>query len=352
MRFWKYLRGTTKWSALNLRPTIGHAVLFPDLDDVSGLVGPDRPPPVIGSRSALGSLEDWVSSVSDFWSGNSPTGVGAAGMRILADLFCSAREVRPLLAHSINAEEEERIRLTEEQSRVLRALGHRNRVVVAGGAGTGKTLLALEKSRELSQKGLNTLLLCYNRPLAEYLRISSTDVPSLHVMSFHQLCDQLIRSANKQAGVNLLKDAEDSNPGLSRFDVHFPHGLAMATEILPNRFDAIVVDEAQDFGEEYWLPILTPHFRDQDRSTLFIFYDHNQAIYRRVGSFPIQDQPFLLTRNCRNTRYIHEAGYAYYQGEPTEAPPIEGAAIQIIDANSRSRQAKKLHSHLLSLLPS
>ena len=48
---------------------------------------------------------------------------------------------------------------------------------------------------------------------------------------------------------------EDSNPTLDKFDVHFPHALAMATEILPNRFDAIVVDEAQDFGEEYWFPI-------------------------------------------------------------------------------------------------
>jgi len=68
----------------------------------------------------------------------------------------------------------------------------------------------------------------------------------------------------------------------------------MATEILPIRFDAIVVDEAQDFGEEYWFPIELL-LRDSDRSTLFIFFDHNQAIYRRVRTFPIKDEPFLLT---------------------------------------------------------
>lgn len=205
-----------------------------------------------------------------------------------------------------------------------------------------------EITRARSQS-LDTLLLCYNRPLAEHLRICANDMPSLQVMSFHQLCDRFVRSADDKACTNLLKDAEDANPGLSRFDVHFPHALAMATEILLTRFDAIVVDEAQDFGEEYWFPIELL-LRDPDHSTLFIFFDHNQAIYRRVGTFPIKDEAFLLTRNCRNTRFIHEAGYAYYKGEPTEPPPIEGASIQIINAMSRGSQAKKLHSHLLSLL--
>jgi superfamily I DNA/RNA helicase len=151
------------------------------------------------------------------------------------------------------------------------------------------------------------------------------------------------------AGVDLLKDAEISNPRLDKFDVHFPHALAMATEILPDRFDCIVVDEAQDFGEEYWLPIELL-LRDIDRSTLFIFYDHNQAIYKRVTSFPIKDAPFILTRNCRNTRFIHEAGYTYYTGEPTEAPPIEGAPIEIINGASRESQARHLHSHILRVL--
>jgi len=344
-----YLRNSPRWAALGLRPTFGHGVLFPDLDDLSRLVGPDRPPQIMGSRGDVNSLQRWVSRVSDFWAAGSPVGVGAAGMKIIADLFCAPREVRPLLSHLIDQEESEHVRLTEEQSRVLRVLGRRNRVVVSGGAGTGKTLLALQKAREFAGGGLETILVCYNRPLAEHLRLCAADLPTLQVMSFHQLCDRLVRSADDKAGTKLLREAEVVNPRADKFEVHFPHALAMATEILPNRFDAIVVDEAQDFGEEYWLPIELL-LRDPARSVLFIFCDHNQAIYHRVTTFPINDDAFLLTRNCRNTRFIHEAGYAYYRGEPTDPPPVEGDPIQVIDAVSRGSQAKRLHSHLLSLV--
>lgn len=344
-----FLRGSHKWDALGLHPTIGHAVLFPDLDAVSALTGPDRPIEIIGSRGDVTNLSGWVSALFNFWSNGTPVGVGPAGMKVVKDLFCAAREVQPLLCHQLEEEENQHIRLTEEQSRVIRALGRRNRVAVSGGAGTGKTLLAFDKARELAASGLNTLLVCYNRPLADHLANCAGDRPLLHVMNFHQLCDRLIRAATERSGVGLLEDARQANPGSDQFDVHFPHALAMATEILPERFDAIIVDEAQDFGEEYWFPIELL-LRDAARSVLFIFYDHNQSVYRRAASFPIKEEPYLLTKNCRNTRFIHTAAYAYYEGEATEPPPIEGASIQILDAPSRGSQGKKLHSHLVSLL--
>lgn len=344
-----YLRSTPSWTALGLKPTCGHAVIFPDLDDVYSLLGPDRLREIIGTRTDVVSFSRWLTALARFWSGGTPVGIGSRGMKVVHDLFCSAREVRPALSRIIEEEESEHIRLTEEQARVLRALGRRNRVVVSGGAGTGKTLLAVEKSREFAQSGLSTLLVCYNRPLAEHLKSCALALPFLQVMSFHQLCDKFVRVANQQAGVDLLRDAEMANPRLDKFDVHLPHALAMATEILPDRFDCIVVDEAQDFGEEYWLPIELL-LRDPDKSTLFVFCDHNQAIYKRVASFPIKDPPFLLTRNCRNTRFIHEAGYSYYKGEPTEPPPLEGSPVEIIKGASRESQAGSLHSHLVRLL--
>lgn len=345
----EYLNGTPAWAALNLKPTFGHAVIFPDLDNISGLIGPDRPKEIIGTRTDASSISKWIGALANFWSGGTPAGIGSRGMKVVHSLFCTAREVRPALSRIIEEEEREHIRLTEEQARVLRALGRRNRVVVSGGAGTGKTLLAVAKAREFAESGLNTLLVCYNRPLAEHLKLSAFGLPFLHIMSFHQLCDRFVKAANARSQVDLLKEAEISNPRLDRFDVHLPHALAMATEVVFDRFDCIVVDEAQDFGEEYWLPIELL-LRDPDKSTLFIFFDHNQAIYKKVASFPIKETPFLLTRNCRNTRFIHAAGYSYYRGEPTEPPPIEGSPVDIIKGASRESQARSLHNHVVRLL--
>ncbi len=57
------------------------------------------------------------------------------------------------------AEDECRIlALTEEQFSVLDTLARLRRVAVSGGAGTGKTLLALEKAKRLAGEGFETLL--------------------------------------------------------------------------------------------------------------------------------------------------------------------------------------------------
>lgn len=80
-----------------------------------------------------------------------------------------SRPSRPL-GERVEEEERELIRLTEEQMRVLDYNGHARRLVVEGGAGTGKTLVALEQARRLSGEGRRVLLLCYNRQLADALR--------------------------------------------------------------------------------------------------------------------------------------------------------------------------------------
>ncbi len=346
----EYLSEQPQWQRMNLRPTLGHAVLFPDLDDTRPLEGPGRPKPIIGDRGAVACFAVWLDSVFEFWAGDRPCiGVGDAGMAVLKRFFCQPVEVRPLLVFVLEEEEQERVRLTEEQSRLLKGLGRRNRAVISGGAGTGKTLLAAAKARNFAECGRKTLLLCYNRPLANHLSHTLADQPNLDVMSFHQLCDWFARKAARTTGRDVLAEAAQANPALSKFDVHFPHALALATECVSDRYDAIIVDEAQDFGEEFWLPVELL-LRDETTSALFLFFDHNQAVYKRVSSFPISDEPFLLTRNCRNTVHIHEAAYRYYRGEHTEPPTINGEAVSIIGAPSRGSQAKRLHAHLTRMI--
>jgi Nuclease-related domain len=139
-----YLKSEPVWSRSGLRPTLGHAVLFPDLDARDDLRGPDRPSEITGWRGDVSALSSWIDSVFDYWSGRNDIGIGTAGMAAVKRFFFTDLDIQPLLSSPllssvIEEEETDRIRLTEEQARVLPMLGRQRCAVVSGQAGTGKT---------------------------------------------------------------------------------------------------------------------------------------------------------------------------------------------------------------------
>ncbi len=337
------LRGHPEWRRWpGKRLLCGHAVLFPDLDDPTPLAGPGRPREIIGMRGDMERIEAWIAQVLRFWTGLEPTQpAGQLGLELAEKIFCGSIEVRPPLGAELEREEEIRIRLTDQQARVLRVIGGRPRAIIGGGAGTGKTLIAVEKARRLATSGQKTLLLCYNRPLADALRGNNRDVSSLEIMSYHQLCDQRISNASRQSGRNVLAEAKEAFPGADLFDTQMPFALALANEILDEKYDAVIVDEAQDFSDEYWMGV-EELLRNREHGIFYLFIDPNQALYKRQGNLPIKDEPFYLTANCRNTTYIHEAAYRYYEGDPIDPPEIVGAPITKFSAETVEEQANTI----------
>jgi hypothetical protein len=310
------------------RFTLGHAVVFPDIKDATPLLGPDRQRNIVGVNADLGDITGWVGRVMHFWHQPIDTPLGARGVRVIEDILCSPIDVRPVLRAAVDQAEAHRIRLTADQAKVLRIIGGRRRAVVSGGAGTGKTLLAVEKAKQLASHGLSVLLLCYNRPLADFLALGLRDTSQIQAQNYHQLCDQRIRAAT-QAGRDVLIEAKQAYPGTGDqhlFDVQLPFALALSAEVISDRFDAVVVDEAQDFSNEYWLGV-EMLLRDQDHSHFYIFIDQNQALYSRNAVLPVEDAPFYLTTNCRNTAPIHEAAYRFYLGNVIDPPELQGPAI-------------------------
>lgn len=343
-----------KWRLLTPPIRCGHAVFFPDLGSPDTLRRPEAPPDVIGCAPDLDSIATWLKRVQHYWSGTESRHhpLGAAGVRLIRDLFARSFEVKPLLAARLADEEQARIRLTEQQIRVLDILHRRRRAAIFGGAGTGKTVLAVEKAQRLAREGFYTLLTCYNRLLADHLKALCASVENLDVLSFHQLCIQRVHEAKARSGRDLLAEARQSYPGQGtshEYDVLWPAALSFAADVLDRPYDAIVCDEGQDFREEYWLP-LELLLADLDQSPLYIFFDDNQNLYHRAANFPIQDEPFCLDINCRNTQRIHEAAYRYYQGFPVRPPSIPGHALQVLAASQLSAQAKRLQEHLVKLL--
>ena len=91
------------------------------------------------------------------------------------------------------------------------------------------------------------------------------------------------------------------------------------------KFDAIIVDEAQDFGAAWWPPTLAC-LRDQETGGLYAFLDEAQRVFERYGEVPIPLPPIVLDENIRNTKQIAQvfgslgAGQARYRG--MDGPPV------------------------------
>jgi hypothetical protein len=142
------------------------------------------------------------------------------------------------------AEHEQRAaQLAVQQVDVLDLLSRQPSFTVIGGAGTGKTGLALEQARRLTAAGRRVALVCYSRGLARYLQLQAQawkDRPAF-VGTFHQLA---------------LDWGVEPGTGSDYFEEAVPRGLQAAAAGRTDLFDAVVVDEAQDFGALWW-PAMT-----------------------------------------------------------------------------------------------
>jgi superfamily I DNA and RNA helicase len=310
----------------------------------------------MGGSQELIALPLWIDMVFAFWIGDDKSvQLGEAGMQFVRKVFCTPKKVKPLLSHILREEDKLRIELTAQQFWYMRALGARKRAAVTGGAGTGKTLLAMHKAQELAAAGRKTLLVCYNSPLADHLKdVAGQDLKDyLHPMGFHELCAWRIQLVFKRTGIDLELEARQAFPGEDRFHVQLPYALALSKDYLPDyQYDAIIVDEGQDFGADYWMA-LEMLLTDEKEGCFYVFYDPNQALYQsadHIKEIMQGDYPFPLTSNCRNTVPIHTAAYRFYKGEQIEPPKIEGEAIQIICQDSILDQRKQIHGLISDLV--
>jgi hypothetical protein len=333
------------------RFVFAHGAFFPDVNKTDAIRQPGIGAAMVGGRQHLDDLKAWILALFAYWRGQDARCVppGQAGVALIEKFLSGPIKVRPLIAKEISDEEEIRITLTKQQARLLRALGNRRRALICGGAGTGKTLLALQRARELAGEGLKTLLVCYNRPLADHLKAAALGVGNLDVMTFHQLCEWRVSVALGETGNDFLADAISSYPTGDRFRIQLPFALALAVEATKLRYDAIIVDEAQDFAAEYWLGLESLITSATD-GWFYVFFDHNQAIYAGAPMPPIEDSAFVLTMNCRNTKTIHGEAYRYYSGPETDPPSIAGAEIEVLSSTNEAKRISLIQNLVSRLI--
>lgn len=234
---------------------------------------------------------------------------------------------------------------TEQQSAALRLLRTQNRLLIEGGAGSGKTLLAVTMAREHAALGKQVLLTCFNVNLARQLGDLVKDVPSITVKTFHDLTRDMARAA----GLNYAPPTEPSAQATFYRD-ECPELLLAAAETGVQKFDSILVDEGYDFLPTWWVAL---EALGADGFSWYCFYDRHQAIYLagQEWSPPFAGTPLPLDANLRNTKPI--GTLAAQLGHCPEASQYRietGDDPQIIDCGSFDEMARQLRKILRQLI--
>lgn len=249
-------------------------------------------------------------------------------VRLLADILGGRLRSK---AYDVEADAAERAaeadRLTSEQAAILGVTRLIKRVEVRGGAGSGKTVLALQQAKQLAQgRGdqppQRVAMLCYSLGLAAYLKREVATWPVSQRPAFVGTYHEFGRQWGAPDGERTDRDFwEEALPALM---------AGLAGELTDEqKYDAVIIDEAQDFAENWW-PAVLGALRDEDKGGVYVYSDENQRIFGRFGRPPISLVPLVLDHNLRNTCEIH-ASFDSLAPSRMEPRGGHGPAVHVVE---------------------
>ncbi|MCP4771340.1 MAG: ATP-binding domain-containing protein [Planctomycetes bacterium] len=352
----------------NLPFNWGYGVVFPNVVDLSGLENqhPQAPKGITACANDLAFLGEWCERLGQGWLRHEPDYFGDLGAHrslmerdestpmdsvvdFVREALCPKVSLPTAfsLRKGIEREHEEIIQLSAQQCKVLSPLQRNRRLAVRGGAGTGKTLLALHKALSFARQGVPTLLTCFNRVLAESmlsiakvaLKASKDEwVLESDYLKVQTLPDYAAKIVLGSAGKAEEQDAEFWRTLPETFAAwcdqnDLPPELALG---------AVMLDEGQDFGAAWW-KVIPRLLENPEEDYLWVFFDNNQAIYAEglgddARAFLPGAAEVDLNENFRNTREIHAAFQKYNAGEEQRALGPAGRAPECVKVKDVQEQ--------------
>lgn len=202
---------------------------------------------------------------------------------------------------------------TREQFSLLDFVNFNKRCLITGGAGTGKTLMALEIVKRKTSEGFNVGLFCFNKQLGSKLfhsvgNINKEKGSIVYCGTLHKYM-----RGQSQALIPLKKDEQDKY-----FSDTLPLDFLIESEEIKeeDKLDFLILDEAQDLLTPNYLEvfdaILKGGIRDGnwimfgDFSHQAIFIDDSVKVHELLNSYTSFTKFPPLKINCRNTKKIAE----------------------------------------------
>ena len=205
----------------------------------------------------------------------------------IVNIIAPNLHIVPTLQSKIEVSNQKFIKLTNQQIGILDFLDEQNDAAIRGGAGTGKTLIALEKAKRLAENGQNVIFLCYNNALKAHL--CTLDVSNnIKFETFHSLALKYVK-------------LNEHN-----FDILETEFLQLLFDDENLIFENVIIDECQDFKND-WIEYL----KLKCKNCFYTFYDHNQSTCQDyLPEYLINaDCRLTLHMNCRNTQEVARTAY-------------------------------------------
>lgn len=279
-------------------------------------------------EAAILKLEAHIRSKYPHRAGMSPAEVTAFISRLTRSIgFVQILGVR------FAREADQILQVTTEQLDVLADLEANPRMLVQGAAGTGKTIIAQSFAKRLAEEHKEVLLLFFNRGIAKHARSAFLKESSVSVSTFSSFAKRLVEKHEPQ-----WWEAHKDNTN-EFWNTTLPLKLMDIPPFDLPKFDAVIVDEGQDFKPE-WFEFLSTVLRDPENSFFTVLLDEKQDIFGHWKSFPCLPKPFhkVLTKNCRNTKQIvgylndkHPSNMVSFERSPQGAPVRERAVVNEAD---------------------
>ena len=293
----KYIKNS-KACALVDKCKFLHAVWFPSVSDNelrSMTLPPEADKALVLTKEALADPEKFLTRIYFIELPNRIVTnlTEAEAQKLIREIFCPQFNVFPSASLDSDLKKLVFHRLLREQAGILNFLEDQRSASINGAAGTGKTMIAIEKAQRNAAENQSTLFLCYNSQLKNFLSENYSN-PKIHYYTIAGLACKLCNTTfpDYKRMKNVLEDMY--------FSGAFP-------------YDHVVVDEGQDFGSEILeqtdiLQLIHDLIIDNEEKngTFYVFYDRLQLIQAdKIPQF-IEDSDCKLTlyRNCRNTENI------------------------------------------------
>ena len=267
--------------------------------------------------------------------------------RLVTKVLNPSFQLVPSPGSDIDWIEDRLVQLSNQQKWALELLRFVPQLTITGGAGTGKTLLARQKAQDLLDEGKRVLVLCFNQNLGESLRSGLGDAlenhpQSLTVATFHDFARDLIERTGGNWPV-----PEDPAEQPDFYENRVPEMLEEALQRDGTTYDALVVDEAQDFAP-MWLLTLAEALTETP--SVCLFADPSQNLYGRDFELPtdifaqMPAYPFHLSYNCRNAREIAQWLNERFEAASLPAEDLPSSGIPVTEHTWKSvdEQAEQL----------